>query len=101
MREDKLTKDLKYIVTEWDINDKSYDAVITDWRIVKFDDKYPVLLGTIFDDKKHRFADGYWFRSSVITGPMKKGEVEAKQGTIITTLNSRYLLDKEYKGATK
>ena len=70
-------------MTAEDINEPAYHAVL------KYAEWFgPVINGSIYADKKHRFVDGYPIHTSeVLSGPDEAG--------IITTKNSRYLIDHE------
>jgi hypothetical protein len=70
-----------------------YDARIINWC---FSDG--LIWGFIFDDKKKRFKDETWIHTSTILS--KKEDI--KEGNIIETKNSKYLLGKEeYNGISK
>ena len=68
-----------------------YDAVLHHWCVVPYrspsDDVY-VIVGRIAGDRKGRFADGRWMMTSVLLSSRK----DIRPGSIVQTLNSRYLL---------
>lgn len=47
------------------------------------------LVGAIFDDRKNRFRDGTRVRTSLVT----RGK--CREGEVVETMNTRYLLGKE------
>ena len=58
------------------------------------DNWYPFgygIAGEIYDDKDKRFDDGTTIRTSTVQGDM----TNLKEGDVIQTLNSRYLLGKK------
>jgi len=61
-------------------------ARLENWQLV-----FNNLYGDIYDDSKNRFEDGKWIKLSKINA------VELKEGDIIQTMNSKYLLGKEGK----
>lgn len=70
-----------------------YDAVLHDWIILPLP-AYPdthLLVGIVTDDRKNRFADGRCIHTSAIVTPLK----QIVEGSIVETLNTRYLLGEE------
>ncbi|MFN3726019.1 MAG: hypothetical protein ACK4SZ_06910 [Allosphingosinicella sp.] len=68
-----------------------YDAVLQHWCVVPyrspFDDA-DVIVARIAGDRKGRFADGRWMMTSVLLSSRE----DIRPGSIVQTLNSRYLL---------
>ena len=55
------------------------------------DANFNIIWGNIYDDSKKRWVDGTPMHTSFIEG---LGEMSPKEGDIITTLNSKYILGK-------
>lgn len=72
--------------------EQEYDAVLHHWCVAggASNDDLIVLIGVITDDLKQRFADGRWMMTSMLVSPVD----QIGEGTIVRTLNSRYLLGK-------
>ena len=66
---------------------EEYDGVLTNWIIDPMG--RGVLWGEIFGDKKERFNDGSWIHTSYMEPDVISG---AKEGIVVRTLNSAYLL---------
>ena len=67
--------------------DTPYDAILTNW--VAAEGRGAVFLsGIVSKDSKGRFEDGSRMRSSPLATPLS----EVRQGAIVQTLNTRYLL---------
>ncbi|NNM78583.1 hypothetical protein HJG53_16975 [Sphingomonas sp. ID1715] len=64
-----------------------YDAEFEDWLVI-VTRRCIVLTGRVYSDRKGRFADGIWIRTSMVLTSLDAIE----SGQVITTLNSRYLL---------
>lgn len=56
-----------------------------------YGDVYQVV-GNVYEDVWHRFPDGLFIHTSVVRS---HAQDELKEGMIITTINSTYLLGKE------
>lgn len=52
---------------------------------------FKIIWGNIYDDINKRFVDGTWIHTSDI-----EGQKECKEGDIVKTRNSSYLLGKHY-----
>ena len=73
--------------------ERRYDAVLHDWLILPLPN-YPgthLLVGIVTNDRKCRFADGRCIHTSAIVTPLE----EVVEGTVVETLNTRYLLGEE------
>lgn len=57
------------------------------------DSSFNILWGNIYDDQMERWEDGQIIHTSDIKGLQK---LDLKEGDIVQTLNSRYLLGKPY-----
>lgn len=64
----------------------NHDAELREWAVCRIEG-FVVLVGRIFADKKQRWPDGRLIQSSALLTPGA-----AKQGNLVTTLNSHYLL---------
>lgn len=51
-----------------------------------------IIWGNLFDDVRKRWHDGQWIHTSLITSHPNH---DFKEGDIVTTLNSKYLLGKK------
>lgn len=70
-----------------------YDAVLRDWIILPLPD-YPgthLIVGIVTNDRKNRFTDGGCIHTSAVVTPLE----EIVEGSIVETLNTRYLLGEE------
>lgn len=70
---------------------KHIDARLENWftqEITRYATESCVIFGYIFDDKKGRFKDDTWISTSFIN------KTEFKEGEVVETMNSRYLLGK-------
>lgn len=68
-----------------------FDAELHDWLFIMYPISlltYPMIIGTIWHDKKGRFADGRTIQTSALLTPPK----QVQAGAVIQTLNTRYLL---------
>jgi len=68
-----------------------YDAVLHHWCVVGYRspaDDEQVVLAMITGDEKRRFDDGRWMMTSVLLSPAD----EIREGAIVRTHNSKYLL---------
>lgn len=68
-----------------------FDADLHEWTLEKVRagrSDWPVLTGRIENDRKGRFADGRWIRTSVVVSPV----ASVCTGQVIQTFNSRYRL---------
>mgnify|MGYP000344747418 CR=1 FL=1 len=54
-----------------------------------YDPTKNIVWGNIYDDSRSRFPDGTWVHTSDVTTPLE----DIKQGEIIHTMNSHYLLE--------
>lgn len=63
----------------------SYDAELRDWTFREYKQSV-VALGRVFGDRKGRWPDGYAIATSAVVGGARE------EGSVITTLNTRYLL---------
>lgn len=63
--------------------DTEYTAKLDNWV---YDHFHKVFWGNVIDDKRDRFINGTWIHTSHCL------EHEAKEGDIVHTLNSSYLL---------
>jgi hypothetical protein len=63
-----------------------HDAELRDWAVCRID-RFVVLVGRIFADKKQRWPDGRLIQSSPLLTPFA-----ANEGNVVATLNSHYLL---------
>ena len=63
---------------------------IENWRLHTIG-KHTVVLGTVFEDTKGRWPDGFYIRTSSIT----KVQGGYKEGSTVTTMNSTYLLGRK------
>ena len=63
-----------------------HDAELRDWAVCRIDG-FVVLVGRIFADKKQRWPDGRLIQTSALLTP-----AAAKEGNVVATLNSHYLL---------
>lgn len=68
-----------------------YDAVLSNWKRFQVSGKEFVLCGIVENDNKDRFND----LAVIKTSPIKNRPV--KQGDIVQTRNSKYLLGEEAK----
>lgn len=59
-----------------------------------YDPIWRVFWGHLYDDVHKRWSDGTWIHTSHCPKP------DAKEGDIVTTLNSRYLLGEKRKEGT-
>lgn len=74
------------------MENEDFTAYLDAWSVVgKF------LCGTIRDDKKGRFVDGQFVRTSYVID--NKDPNEFAEGDVIATRNSRYKLAKPYEPA--
>lgn len=64
-----------------------HDAELRDWAVQRFEG-FATLVGRVFGDKKKRWPDGRLVQTSPLLAPRS-----AKQGNVVATLNSHYLLD--------
>lgn len=72
-------------------------ATLKDWSIHTFsggDGKF--LHGRIYNDTKHRWENGHVIRTSLV---LSMSEDEPKEGVIVTTANSTYLLGNPFSVA--
>lgn len=79
--------------------DGRYDAVLHHWCVVGYrtpSDEVQVIVGMVTEDRKQRFADGRWMMTSILLSPTR----DAKEGAVVRTLNSRYLLGERLKAPT-
>jgi hypothetical protein len=70
---------------------KHFDAELHDWILVMYPTPtlaWPTIVGVVRNDGKGRFADGRTIRTSVLLTTI----MEIREGTIVQTLNTRYLL---------
>jgi hypothetical protein len=63
---------------------EEYDAELDNWI---YDKRHRCIWGHISNDKRGRFRDGTWIHTSMIPDV-----TEFKEGDIVKTLNSKYLL---------
>ena len=72
---------------------RRYDAVLHDWIILPLPDytRTFLLVGIVTNDRKNRFADGRCIHTSALVTPLE----EIVEGSIVETLNTRYLLGEE------
>lgn len=71
--------------------DQQFDAVLHHWCLAGYrspDDVQAVLIGVVAGDRSGRFANGRWIMTSLLVSPLD----QIAEGTIVQTLNSRYLL---------
>lgn len=71
-----------------------FDADLHEWTLEKVRagrSDWPVLTGRIENDRKGRFADGRWIRTSVVVSPA----ASVCAGRVIQTFNSRYRLHRQ------
>lgn len=75
-----------------------YDAILSDWMLMAPDgaDK-GYLIGLIFEDKKGRFPNGI----DVYTSSFPIEGVVFKDGEVIQTRNTKYLLQNQLKPFTR
>ena len=73
------------------MNNNEPTATLEDWYIIGL-----TIYGRCYGDRKHRFHPGVLVHTSII--PALKFFQDFKEGDIVQTLNSRYLLGKKYKG---
>lgn len=76
-----------------DFTASDFDAVLHDWVLIAwggYGASY-VLAGIVTGDRKGRFADGRGIHTSMVLTPV----VHIREGSIVQTLNTRYLLGEE------
>lgn len=64
---------------------RSFDAELREWAFTRREG-HTVAVGRVYADRKLRWPDGY----AIVTSPVVKGP--RREGAIITTANTRYLL---------
>lgn len=70
---------------------RNFDAELHDWILVMHPAStlaWPTIVGVVRNDSKGRFADGRTIRTSVLLTTI----IEIREGAIVQTLNTRYLL---------
>lgn len=87
-----LAKDLKNVLELSDEEIVEWDLIPTG-RLEEWTFFQGVIYGTIYDDKLKRFRDGTEIRTSLVVSTAK----DRKEGRVIETRNSRYLLGKKFK----
>lgn len=87
-----LAKDLKNVleltedeIAEWD---QKPTGRLEEWTF-----SHGRIWGIIYEDKLKRFRDGTEIRTSTVVSPAK----DRKEGRVVETRNSRYLLGKKFK----
>jgi hypothetical protein len=63
-----------------------HDAELRDWAVQR-SEGFATLVGRVFGDKKRRWPDGRLIQSSPLLTPLA-----AREGNVVATLNSHYLL---------
>ena len=63
-----------------------HDAELRDWAVQQFEG-FATLVGRVYGDKKKRWPDGRLIQSSPLLTPLT-----AREGNVVATLNSYYLL---------
>lgn len=63
-----------------------HDAELRDWAVQRFEG-FATLVGRVYGDRKKRWPDGRLIQSSLLLTPLS-----AKEGNVVATLNSHYLL---------
>jgi hypothetical protein len=70
---------------------RNFDAELHDWILVMYPASpiaWPTIVGVVSSDSKGRFANGRSIRTSVLLTPVE----DIREGAIVQTLNTRYLL---------
>ncbi len=68
--------------------DETYDGRLESWSVA-----YNSVIGNIYYDSKDRFYDGALIRTSKVQEPALE---ELKEGDVVETRNSKYVLGKPY-----